>query len=106
MSANIEKLLKELKEGLVQIYGQRLGGLYLYGSYARGEARPDSDVDVMIMLDDYESYGREIDRTGELTSRLSLDYGVSISRVIVTEKQWKAGDTPLLRNVRADGVFA
>ncbi len=81
-------------------------GLYLYGSYARGEEQLDSDIDVMIVLSHYESYGVEIDRTGELVSKLSLEYSTSISRVIMTEEQWKNGDTPLLRNIRADGIFA
>jgi predicted nucleotidyltransferase len=102
----IRKLLKELKEGLVRIYGDRLKGLYLYGSYARGEARSDSDVDVMIVLNNYESYGKEIDRTGELVSSLSLEFGISISRVVMKESQWKNSDTPLLRNIRMDGVPA
>jgi len=98
--------MKELKEGLVRIYGDRLEELYLYGSYARGDARSDSDIDVMIVLNNYESYGKEIDRTGELASNLSLEYGISISRVIMKELQWKKSDTPLLRNIRLDGVPA
>lgn len=102
----IRKLMKELKEGLVGIYADRLKGVYIYGSYARGEERPDSDIDVMIVLDNYQSYGKEIDRTGELISELSLEYSISISRVIMKEKQWKESDTPLLRNIRMDGVPA
>ena len=98
--------MKELKEGLIRIYGDRLEDLYLYGSYARGDARSDSDIDVMIVLNNYESYGKEIDRTGELASNLSLEYGISISRVIMKELQWKKSDTPLLRNIRLDGVPA
>jgi len=103
---DIRKLMKELKEGLVLIYKDQLKDLYLYGSYARGVAQSDSDIDVMIVLDNYESYGQEIDRTGELISKLSLDYGISISRVIMKELQWKNSDTPLLRNIRIDGVPA
>jgi predicted nucleotidyltransferase len=102
----VRKLMQELKEGLIGIYGERMKYIYLYGSYARGEERYDSDIDVMIVLDNYKSYGKEIDRTGELISKLSLVYGVSISRVIVKESQWKESDTPLLRNIRADGVPA
>jgi predicted nucleotidyltransferase len=106
MPENIQVLLRKLKEGLVEIYGDQLKAVYLYGSYARGEARPASDVDVMIVLADYESYGREIDRTGELGSRLSLEYSLSISRVITKEIQWQKAATPLLRNVRAEGIAA
>jgi len=98
--------MKELKEGLAQIYGDKLKAVYLYGSYARGEAQSDSDIDVMIVIHNYKSYGKEIDRTGKLTSNLSLEYGISISRVVMKEMQWKASDTPLLRNIRMDGVPA
>ena len=102
--ARIRKLMKELKEGLVRIYGDKLKAVYLYGSYARGDARTDSDIDVMIVLNNYKSYGKEIDRTGKLTSNLSLEYGISISRVLMKELQWKSSDTPLLRNIRMDGI--
>jgi len=103
MPANIRMLLSELKKELVRIYGEQLKGVYLYGSYARGDDRPGSDVDVMIVLASYQRYGDEIKRTSELNSKLSLDYNLSISRVFMTEDRWKNEDSPLLRNVRAQG---
>ncbi len=106
MPTNITRLLAELKKGLAELYGERLRAVYLFGSYARGDYKESSDIDVMIVLSDYENYGAEIDRTGELISRLSLDYGTSISRVIMKEIQWQRSDTPLLRNIRAEGVLA
>lgn len=102
--SHIRKLMKELKDGLVGIYGDKLKAVYLYGSYARGDARIDSDIDVMIVLNNYKSYGKEIDRTGKLTSNLSLEYGISISRIVMKEMQWKSSDTPLLHNIRMDGI--
>ena len=51
MTQPITHLLKELKQALQAIYGDRLRGLYLYGSYARGEEIEDSDVDVLIVLE-------------------------------------------------------
>lgn len=105
MPADIQRLLSELKEGLTELYGQRLKAVYLFGSYARGDYNENSDLDVMIVLSDYESYGEEIDRSGELISQLSLSYGISISRVIMKEIQWQRSDTPLLRNIRAEGVL-
>ena len=104
MPENIKVLLRKLKKGLVEIYGDRLKAVYLYGSYVRGEAHLASDV--MIVLANYQSYGKEIDRTGELVSRLSLEDGLSISRVITKEIQWQKAATPLLRNVRAEGIAA
>lgn len=103
MPTNVQKLLGELKTELSRIYGKRLKGVYLYGSYARGENQPDSDVDVMIVLDSWQRYGDEIKRTSELNARLSLDYNVSVSRLFMTEDRWKNEDSPLLRSIRAQG---
>lgn len=106
MKADIKTLMAELKEGLQTVYGDRLKGLYLFGSYARGEADEESDVDVLVILDDYESYGEEVDRAGVLGAELSLRYGVSISKVFLREREWRQGDTPFLANVRDEAVAA
>ena len=106
MPVEIRNLLAELKQGLAKIYGDRLKAVYLFGSYARGDYQEDSDLDVMIVLTDYQNYGAEIDRSGDLISQLALESGISISRVIMKEIQWQESDTPLLRNIRAEGVPA
>ncbi len=106
MPANIKNRLAELKKGLVELYGQRLKAVYVFGSYAGGDYDENSDLDVMIVLSDYQNYGAEIDQSGELVSQLSLDYDISISRVIMKEIQWQRSDTPLLRNIRSEGVPA
>ena len=102
----IRKLMKELKEGLVRIYGDRLKGVYLYGSYARGDYRQGSDVDVMILLKDYKNYFEELRRSTELASDISLEYDVAISRLIIKEVQWQESVMPLVRNIHKDGMPA
>jgi predicted nucleotidyltransferase len=99
----IRKLMKELKAGLVRIYGDKLKAVYLYGSYARGDYRPGSDVDVMILLKDYKNYWEEIRKTSELMSEVSLEYDLLVSRIFMTEAKWQTPDTPLLRNIHQDG---
>ena len=106
MPVNIKKLLAELKQGLSKIYGDRLKAVYLFGSYARGDYHKGSDLDVMIVLDTYKSYWDELVCSAELASDLSLEYDVTVSRMIMTEEQWKKGDLPVLVNVRAEGVLA
>ena len=49
ISTNI--LLGQYVEEVKKIYGERLKSVILYGSYARGDFRPDSDIDIMIMVD-------------------------------------------------------
>lgn len=56
--------LEELKQELVKLYGERLRGIYLYGSYARGDFTEDSDVDVLIVLRGEVNPYREIARRG------------------------------------------
>jgi predicted nucleotidyltransferase len=99
-----DRLLTLLKQGLSRIYAARLRGVYLFGSYARQEQDPESDLDILIVLADLESYSSEIKRTSEIISKLSLEYGITISRYIVREQDWNAYDSPLLRNIREEGI--
>ncbi|AUB84179.1 nucleotidyltransferase domain-containing protein [Candidatus Thiodictyon syntrophicum] len=100
------KLRLDLRSGLAAIYGPRLKGLFLFGSYARGQAQSESDLDVLVVLDRIDHYGAEIDRTGHLASRLSLEHGVTISRVFVSQADWKERRTAFLVNARAEAVAA
>ncbi|MFO7943453.1 MAG: nucleotidyltransferase domain-containing protein [Anaerolineales bacterium] len=100
----VHDLMGEMKEHMARMYSQRLVGVYLYGSYARGEEEVGSDVDVLIVLGRIESYSAEIDRTGEIGSDLSLKYDLSISRVFIDQENWEDGDTPFLRRVRQEAI--
>ncbi len=102
----VKTLMSELKAGLRAIYADRLKGIYLYGSYARGEADAESDLDVLVVLDRIDRYAAEVDRTGQLGAELSLKYGVSISKVYLSESSWLHGDTSFLANVREEALAA
>lgn len=97
MTAHVKDLLGELRAGLVQ-------GTYLYGSHARGEQDEESDVDVLVVLGEIERYGVEVERTSALVSRLSLKYGVAISRVFVAQRDWMGGETPFLASARQEAI--
>ena len=102
----IRKLMKELKEGLIHIYGDKMKAVYLYGSYARGDYRQGSDVDVMVLLKDYKDYWKEYMRSSDYVSDISLNYDVTVSYILIKEMQWKESDKPVLRNIRREGLPA
>jgi predicted nucleotidyltransferase len=100
----IAPILAELKAGLQAIYGERLRGVILFGSYARGEAQPDSDIDVAVVLEDYRSVFEETMRTGALTDRLSLDNATLVTLLYVNRADYLDPWQPVHLDVRLEGV--
>jgi uncharacterized protein len=104
LPTNIRTILKKLKNELIQIYGERLDHIILYGSRARGDARDDSDIDILIVLKDDFNYSEMLRLSSNLTASLSLEHDVVISRAFVSKKEFKNRQTPFLMNVRREGM--
>src|SRR3990172_7188065 len=104
MRPDVQSILKDLRAALERLYGPRLQDLLLFGSHARGEEREGSDLDVAMILDDFDRPWPEIERTGPEVSRLSLQYGITISLIPVRAKDRTGRDTPLLLALSAEGV--
>ncbi len=106
----MEKLLKTilaaLKSELRATYGDRLVSLILFGSQARGDALPGSDIDLLIVLKGTVDPATEISRLGPMTAALSLANDVVISCVFISEQRFATEQSPLLINVRREGVNA
>ncbi len=102
----LHALLATLRAQLAALYGDRLRGLFLYGSYARGDADAESDVDLLVVLNQVTRYAAEVDRTGPIGAALSLQYGVSISLVFVSESAWRRTKSPFLMNVHDEARAA
>jgi predicted nucleotidyltransferase len=105
LSSNVRRVLDELKRALESIFGARFKGLYLYGSYARGEATSNSDIDVMIVLSGDAKPADEIDRISEAVADICLRYDILISTFPVSENWYAERQSPFFINVRREGVL-
>ena len=103
---DIQPILDELKRGLEEIYGPRLRQVILFGSFARGEAEPDSDIDVAVVLEDYDSAFEEIIRIDEVAGPLSLLNDTVIAPLHVREEQFADPAEVLHSVIRREGLPA
>ena len=101
---HVRAAIAEAKARLETIYGSRLARVVLYGSYARGEARDDSDVDLLIVLQGEAEPYTEIRRTGRLALDLLLDHGADVSIQPYSVRDAEDLRRPFIQNVLADGV--
>jgi len=102
----IEPILKEFREKTEKLYGKRLKRIILYGSHARGQATQDSDIDLAIVLEGDVVAGKEIDRMIDIITEINLMYCVLMSIYPVSEEDYNSIDSPLLLNIRKEGVAA
>ncbi len=102
----IKKILKEFKRELKKVYGKRLKNVILYGSWARDDATEDSDIDLLIVIKGKVVQGREIDRIIDTITDINLKYGVLLSVYPISEENYSIINSPLLINVRREGVPA
>jgi len=98
------ELVHEFHERLAAIYGERLKGVYLYGSYARGDAREDSDIDVAVVLAGPVNRRQESRRTSELIADLSLRENCVLMPFFLSEREYRTGPYAVFRNIASEGV--
>ena len=104
MKPSVRAVLDDVRRRLTSFYGDRLVRVILYGSEARGEAKPGSDIDLLVLL------RGPFDRFDELRTIVDLLYPLQLAsdRLIsarpVSVEDYEHGTIQLYRNARADGI--
>jgi len=93
----LDEFIRELKEK----YKNNIDEIIIFGSYARGEAKEDSDIDILIIGD------VKLDEVIDISFPILLKYGVYISPIIMSKDHYeflKSEKTSLMRNILREGV--
>ena len=103
----IREVVEKFAEEAKRIYGKKLKGVILYGSCARGDFEPDSDIDIMILLDvSREEINLERKRIYDVSDKLDLDYDVVLTPIFqnyeIYEKYMPI--STFYQNVQKEGV--
>ena len=98
---SVEKAVEEFVLRLNERFGERIESIVLFGSYARGEGRDESDVDVLIIGD------LKLDEVIDVAYPIFLRYGVYISPIVMSRNYFemlKAERSGFIENVLREGV--
>jgi predicted nucleotidyltransferase len=99
----IEPILEEVKVRLQKIYGDRLKGIILYGSYARGDATEGSDIDLILLLDEMENPVLEMEKYFNAIWELDLKHDTVISILPIGEEEFRIRRRPVFLNAKKEG---
>ena len=98
------QILDSIKDTLARILPRQASAL-LYGSQARGDARQDSDWDILIVLDKERLMPEDYDTVTYPLTKLGWNIGAEINPVMYTKKEWEDSRvTPFYHNVIKDAI--
>jgi len=98
-----DPVLSRFRAALAETYGERLERAVLFGSRARGDARPDSDYDVAVFIRELDGWLDEVIRLAHLGTEILLDTGA-----VISAKPFRAGAyneaLPLMQEIQREGL--
>ena len=99
----VNPVLTKFRAALDKLYGDRIERIVLYGSRARGDARPSSDYDVAVFLKDLSDRWTEADRIAIAATDILAETGA-----VIHAMPYRAGSyrerTPLMHELRREGL--
>ena len=107
MSQSMNNLLQQYIVHIQKIYGSHLQKVILYGSYARGDFRPDSDIDIMILvaMSDLE-LKKYSQRLFYMTYDFNMDNDLDIKPIAKSKEHFEKWivNYPFYANINREGV--
>ena len=103
MTASHDPILARFRAALADVYGDRLERVVLFGSRARGDARPESDYDIAVFLARPESLGTEAGHLAAIGTDILMETGHVINALPLAAGTY-AQLSPFMAEVRRYGL--
>ncbi len=104
MNTRSKAALRRIKKALADTYGDRLRGVILFGSTARGDDREGSDIDLFVLFSDSVVLGRDLKSIIRVIYPFQIELMRPIHAIPVNEKLFYAAQYAVFRKARDEGV--
>jgi predicted nucleotidyltransferase len=95
---------RDVATDLRRLYGGRLSNVILFGSWARGDAHPESDIDLLVVLDHVDSVWDELRRMDPIAWRHSFENETVVTVLPVSRSDLESRQKPLLVRAQSEGL--
>ena len=99
-----DPVLQKFRSALAELYGDRIERVVLFGSRARGDASADSDYDIALFLNDLTDVWKEVDRLIEIEHAIRDETDADIRTMPFPAGRWRDPASPLMYEIRKDGL--
>jgi len=106
MDEKVKYLINQIKAHLVKVYGEGIKKVILYGSYVRGAATRDSDIDLLVLVEKSLNPFEVRESLSDLLFDILLEEGELVSVIAVSEDFFENYNSPFMLNVKKEGVVA
>ena len=106
MDEKVKSLIDKIKAPLIKMYGEKIKKVILYGSYVRGNATRDSDIDILVLVDESLNPFEVRESLSDLLFDIVLEEGELVSVIAVPEHFYESYNSPFMLNVKKEGVIA
>lgn len=103
----VNRIVRQLCSDLKPLFPQSSMEAILFGSYARGEADAESDIDVMVLVDSSrQDISQKTQEISSVAADLLLSRGVMVSPIVENRRYFQdnIGLLPFYRNIAREGV--
>lgn len=108
MSVSLKKVLEDYVKEIKKIFGGSLIKIILYGSYARGDNRENSDIDIMILVSlDNKEIKDKMNELAEVSFEYDINNNINISPIVTNIEQYNRclSVLPFYKNIENEGVI-